>query len=152
MSIYKNISDDWIDFRKDIKAPKILSAGMSSLISRIKEYAKTRSVDKANYEILDEHCIACVRKELAELEDTIKTVDPNSILLLNSIILKKQIEKYLPVSASEEDILDYMKQYDSGDTLTMKDMGKIIKSLEEKFGVALDKKIASQIVKGYING
>lgn len=97
--------------------------------------------------ITDDYVITAARKELKQLEDTLsyitKESDPDRYEKLTTSIAI--INDFLPKSVSENEILDFLKNNDVD-----KNMGICMKALKNKFGVNLDGRTASSIVKNYI--
>lgn len=97
--------------------------------------------------ITDDYVITAARKELKQLEDTLsyitKESDPDRYEKLTTSIAI--VNDFLPKSISENEILDFLKNNDID-----KNMGICMKALKNKFGVNLDGRTASSIVKNYI--
>lgn len=97
--------------------------------------------------ITDDYVITAARKELKQLEDTLsyitKESDPDRYEKLTTSIAI--VNGFLPKSISENEILDFLKNNDID-----KNMGVCMKALKNKFGVNLDGRTASSIVKNYI--
>lgn len=97
--------------------------------------------------ITDDYVITAARKELKQLEDTLsyitKESDPDRYEKLTTSIAI--VNDFLPKSVSENEILDFLKNNDVD-----KNMGVCMKALKNKFGVNLDGRTASSIVKNYI--
>lgn len=97
--------------------------------------------------ITDNYVITAARKELKQLEDTLsyitKESDPDRYEKLTTSIAI--VNDFLPKSVSENEILDFLKNNDVD-----KNMGICMKALKNKFGVNLDGRTASNIVKNYI--
>lgn len=97
--------------------------------------------------ITDDYVITAARKELKQLEDTLsyitKESDPDRYEKLTTSIAI--VNDFLPKSISENEILDFLKNNDID-----KNMGVCMKALKNKFGVNLDGRTASSIVKNYI--
>lgn len=97
--------------------------------------------------ITDDYVITAARKELKQLEDTLsyitKESDPDRYEKLTTSIAI--VNDFLPKSVSENEILDFLKNNDVD-----KNMGICMKALKNKFGVNLDGRTASNIVKNYI--
>ena len=97
--------------------------------------------------ITDDYVITAARKELKQLEDTLsyitKESDPDRYEKLTTSIAI--VNDFLPKSISENEILDFLKNNDID-----KNMGVCMKALKNKFGVNLDRRTASSIVKNYI--
>lgn len=97
--------------------------------------------------ITDDYVITAARKELKQLEDTLsyitKKSDPDRYEKLTTSIAI--VNDFLPKSVSENEILDFLKNNDVD-----KNMGICMKALKNKFGVNLDGRTASNIVKNYI--
>lgn len=97
--------------------------------------------------ITDDYVITAARKELKQFEDTLsyitKESDPDRYEKLTTSIAI--VNDFLPKSISENEILDFLKNNDID-----KNMGVCMKALKNKFGVNLDGRTASSIVKNYI--
>lgn len=97
--------------------------------------------------ITDDYVITAARKELKQLEDTLsyitKESDPDRYEKLTTSIAI--VNDFLPKSVSENEILDFLKNNNVD-----KNMGICMKALKNKFGVNLDGRTASNIVKNYI--
>lgn len=113
----------------------------------ILDKAQKDAKEKKTEIITDDYVITAARKELKQLEDTLsyitKESDNDRFLKLTESI--EIVNSFLPKSISEEEILEYLKENNID-----KNMGICMKTLKGKFGVSLDGKTASKVVKKYI--
>lgn len=118
-----------------------------SVYKNILDKTQKDAKEKKTEIITDDYVITAARKELKQLEDTLsyitKESDPDRYEKLTTSIAI--VNDFLPKSVSENEILDFLKNNDVD-----KNMGICMKALKNKFGVNLDGKTASNIVKNYI--
>ena len=104
--------------------------------------AKVQAVCKKYVKGLDDmvtaHCMGCDDKNAGEMPATLASL----------VEEKKIVEAYLPKQLSYKDltiiICDIAKHVDAQ---SMKEMGKVMKALKEKYDGQYDGKLASQIVR-----
>lgn len=118
-----------------------------SVYKNILDKAQKDAKEKKTEIITDDYVITAARKELKQLEDTLSYITKESgpdryEKLTTSIAI---VNDFLPKSVSENEILDFLKNNDVD-----KNMGICMKALKNKFGVNLDGRTASNIVKNYI--
>jgi uncharacterized protein YqeY len=118
-----------------------------SVYKNILDKTQKDAKEKKTEIITDDYVITAARKELKQLEDTLsyitKESDPDRYEKLTTSIAI--VNDFLPKSVSENEILDFLKNNDVD-----KNMGICMKALKNKFGVNLDGRTASNIVKNYI--
>lgn len=118
-----------------------------SVYKNILDKTQKDAKEKKTEIITDDYVITAARKELKQLEDTLsyitKESDPDRYEKLTTSIAI--VNDFLPKSVSENEILDFLKNNDVD-----KNMGICMKALKNKFGVNLDGRTASSIVKNYI--
>lgn len=118
-----------------------------SVYKNILDKTQKDAKEKKTEIITDDYVITAARKELKQLEDTLSYITKESApdryeKLTTSIAI---VNDFLPKSVSENEILDFLKNNDVD-----KNMGICMKALKNKFGVNLDGRTASNIVKNYI--
>lgn len=118
-----------------------------SVYKNILDKTQKDAKEKKTEIITDDYVITAARKELKQLEDTLsyitKESDPDRYEKLTTSIAI--VNDFLPKSVSKNEILDFLKNNDVD-----KNMGICMKALKNKFGVNLDGRTASNIVKNYI--
>ena len=118
-----------------------------SVYKNILDKTQKDAKEKKTEIITDDYVITAARKELKQLEDTLsyitKESDPDRYEKLTTSIAI--VNDFLPKSVSENEILDFLNNKDVD-----KNMGICMKALKNKFGVNLDGRTASNIVKNYI--
>lgn len=139
----KNLS---LELRKnrDPVAPAI-----SAVLSDASQIAKNSSSDKNNFVVNDDHAITAMKKEIKKLSETISLADPSSNLYEISIREKELLENILPSAPSEDNLKNDIVIQISSQNLDSsgKSIGVLMKFLTEKYGAALDRAVASRLIK-----
>lgn len=65
--------------------------------------------------------------------------------ICNLIDQQKMLEKYLPKMMNEDELTEKIKEFIVKESLTKKDMGKVMKYLKDNYANLYDGKLASQI-------
>lgn len=94
-----------------------------------------------------------VEKEISDDKalSIIKKMKENALTMKNNDEEIEILHSYLPNMLSEEEINDYITELFEDNNYTIKDMGRIMKELKDEFGQSMDMKIASNLVKKYLN-
>lgn len=139
--IFNKIQARNIELRK---AKDKLASELTFLISNIKTEAKTKN--PSDPEITDSLVISNIRSQIKKANETISlTNGKTDVKPIEDGI--KELESFLPVETTEEDIRNFVKSCIGDSQKSMKMMGQIMKSLKEKFQDSLNPQIASKIVK-----
>lgn len=101
---------------------------------------------KTNTDVTDDMIIAAVKTEMKQLNDLLAFVKEGEDKYAEIIDKLLLCEYVLPKMASAHDIKAYLV-----DNSIEKNMSICMKTLREHFGSAFDGKIASEVVKNYIN-
>ena len=117
------------------------------LISVIQGIAKTNNAD-----VTDDMVISSVRSQIKKLNDTISLTEGK--VDTSSVVSEREfISKYLPQEVSSDQIINILNEiFKDTDEKSIKDMGRVMKTLREQFGSSLNPSTASSVVKDYLNG
>lgn len=139
--IFNKIQARNIELRK---AKDKLASELTFLISNIKTEAKTKN--PSDPEITDSLVISNIRSQIKKANETISLTNGKAdVKHIEDGI--KELESFLPVETTEEDIRNFVKSCIGDSQKSMKMMGQIMKSLKEKFQDSLNPQTASKIVK-----
>lgn len=139
--IFNKIQARNIELRK---AKDNLASELTFLISNIKTEAKTKN--PSDPEITDSLVISNIRSQIKKANETISLTNGKAdVKHIEDGI--KELESFLPVETTEEDIRNFVKSCIGDSQKSMKMMGQIMKSLKEKFQDSLNPQTASKIVK-----
>lgn len=139
--IFNKIQARNIELRK---SKDKLASELTFLISNIKTEAKTKN--PSDPEITDSLVISNIRSQIKKAKETISLTNGKAdVKHIEDGI--KELESFLPVETTEEDIRNFVKSCIGDSQKSMKMMGQIMKSLKEKFQDSLNPQIASKIVK-----
>lgn len=122
---------------------KIATITYRSILDNAQKYAK----NDGNRELNDDDIIKAIKNEIKQLEDLYQFVKNDSDKTVELIEKIDYCKEVLPKQASEEDILNYLK-----DNNIEKNIGICMKSLKEHFGSNMDGKMANGVVRNYIGG
>ena len=139
MSLLETIKKDQLEARKNKDAVK------ASLLTTLFSEASMKGKN-ANRETTDEETVQVIQKFLKGVNETITVLEKaNNVASLGSSVREKEIlEAYLPKMVTEAELcveIAFLKA--SGAT----NIGAIMKGLKDKFGSALDGKMASKLAK-----
>lgn len=124
-----------------INKDKVALTTYKSILENAQKLAKDKKED-----VNDSYIIASIKKEIKQLEDLLSYCKDGTDKYAET---KRKIDiatSLLPQMTSEDEILDYLTS-----NKVEKNMGLCMRVLKVKFKDTLDGKIASQVVKKYIN-
>lgn len=124
-----------------INKDKVALTTYKSILENAQKLAKDKKED-----VNDSYIIASIKKEIKQLEDLLSYCKDGTDKYAET---KRKIDiatSLLPQMTSEDEILDYLTSNN-----VEKNMGLCMRVLKVKFKDTLDGKIASQVVKKYIN-
>lgn len=124
-----------------ISKDKIALTTYKSILENAQKLAKDKKED-----VNDSYIIASIKKEIKQLEDLLSYCKDGTDKYAET---KRKIDiatSLLPQMTSEDEILDYLTS-----NKVEKNMGLCMRVLKVKFKDTLDGKMASQVVKKYIN-
>ena len=124
-----------------INKDKVALTTYKSILENAQKLAKDKKED-----VNDSYIIASIKKEIKQLEDLLSYCKDGTDKYAET---KRKIDiatSLLPQMTSEDEILDYLTS-----NKVEKNMGLCRRVLKVKFKDTLDGKIASQVVKKYIN-
>ena len=124
-----------------INTDKVALTTYKSILENAQKLAKDKKED-----VNDSYIIASIKKEIKQLEDLLSYCKDGTDKYAET---KRKIDiatSLLPQMTSEDEILDYLTS-----NKVEKNMGLCMRVLKVKFKDTLDGKIASQVVKKYIN-
>lgn len=112
-----------------------------SILENAQKLAKEKKED-----VNDSYIIAAAKKEIKQLEDLLKYCKENSSKFVETKAKITLAEGILPRMTSKDDIMNYLVSEN-----VEKNMGICMKSLKSRFKNSLDGRIASGVVKEYMN-
>ena len=150
MSVLAELNRVSLEMRKNRDE---LAKSLSVVINAANQIAKDRATDKGNYTVTDEDAIQAIRRAVKQTEDTIAILAENHAedgeLYVRSARELTVLKNLLPQSpdgaVSSEFVQKYLVQ--TGVERNIKAMGPIMKALGDEYGAALDRSMASQIVR-----
>ena len=140
MSTLEQIKKDQFEARKNKEALK------ASLLTTLFSEASMKGKN-AGRETTEEETIQVVQKFLKGVNETISFLEKahNDEALTTAKTEKSILEGYLPKMATEDEIKAEVASLKAAGAANI---GAIMKGLKDKFGAALDGKLASQLAKG----
>lgn len=149
MSVFENIKAKSLELRK---ARDSMASILSSVINLAQLNAKDRALKtKTEIVVSDEDAISALRKTIKQADDMIAVAPETSEQYIQATAEKALLTSLLPRETSIEEIKEaiVMLMADEED-YSMKQMGRIMAYLCDKFGTSLNKATASQEVKRYL--
>lgn len=149
MSVYENVKAKNIELRK---ARDPLASVLGSAINLAQLNAKDRALKaKTDINVSDEDMISALRKMIKQCDDMLAVAPETSEQYANAVNEKALLSSVLPQETSVQDIKEAIVTLMAGEEdFSMKQMGRIMSHLNDKFGTALNKATASQEVKKYL--
>lgn len=150
MSVLQTLTTTSLELRKNRDE---LAKSLSVVVSNANQIAKDRATDKGNFTVTDDDAIQAIRRAVKQTEDTIAILAENHAedgdLYVRSARELTILKNMLPQSPSPEMISQYVRGYlaNTDAEKSIKLMGPIMKGLGEMHGAALDRGMASQIVR-----
>lgn len=124
-----------------IEKNKLAQLTYKSILENAQKLAKEKKED-----VNDSYIISAAKKEIKQLEDLLKYCEENSSKFVETKAKIALAEGILPRMASKEDMMYYLVSMKME-----KNMGVCMKALKLRFKDSLDGRIASGVVKEYIN-
>lgn len=156
MSIAEALKAKTLELRKsrDEVAP-----GLQRVLSLAQGYAKERGlkVGDITTPINDDEAVRAINTNIKQLNDTIEQLGDSgkgSDLYVRSVKEREILESLLPKMVSDEEVAQETRQFilaQDRSAVSMKLMGAIMKHLQDKFGLTLNKATASNIVKAELS-
>lgn len=112
-----------------------------SILENAQKLAKEKKED-----VNDSYIIAAAKKEIKQLEDLLKYCKEDSSKFVETKAKITLAEGILPRMTSKDDIMNYLVSEN-----VEKNMGICMKSLKSRFKNSLDGRVASGVVKEYMN-
>lgn len=112
-----------------------------SILENAQKLAKEKKED-----VNDSYIIAAAKKEIKQLEDLLKYCEGDSSKFIETKAKITLAEGILPRMTSKDDIMNYLVSEN-----VEKNMGICMKALKSRFKDSLDGRIASGVVKEYMN-
>lgn len=150
MSVLAELNRVSLELRKNRDE---LAKSLSMVINAANLIAKERATDKNNYTVADEDAVQAIRRAVKQTEDTISVLTENNAvdgdLYVRSARELTVLKSLLPQGPDARAISQVVNDYiaTTGVERNIKAMGPIMKVLGEKYGAALDRSMASQIVR-----
>ena len=150
MSVLAELNRVSLEMRKNRDE---LAKSLSVVINAANQIAKDRATDKGNYTVTDEDAIQAIRRAVKQTEDTIAILAENHAedgeLYVRSARELTVLKNLLPQSPDGAVISEFVQKYlvQTGVERNIKAMGPIMKALGDEYGAALDRGMASQIVR-----
>ena len=131
-----------------------VAKSLSLVVSAANQIAKDRATDKGNYTVTDEDAIQAIRKAVKQVEDTLAILAENQAvdgdLYLRSARELTVLKNLLPQSPEPNVVAQFIRGYLANtppEEKSIKLMGPVMRALGEEFGSALDRNMASQLVR-----
>ena len=150
MRVLETLTKTSLELRKNRDE---LAKSLSVVVSSANQIAKDRAEDKNNFTVTDDDAIQAIRRAVKQTEDTISILSANNgedgELYVRSCRELTVLKNMLPQSPDARTISRFVQDYlvYSNTERNIKAMGPIMKSLGEQYGAALDRSMASQIVR-----
>jgi uncharacterized protein YqeY len=150
MSVLEKLNAKNLELRK---ARDELAKSLSVVVSAANQIAKDRAEDKNNFSVTDDDIIQAIRRAIKQTEDTVSILVTNNAesgdLYIRSVREIGILKDLLPQSPDARTISEFVQSTlaETGVERNIKAMGPIMKALGEKYGSALDRSMASQIVR-----
>lgn len=149
MSLEERINKDYIQAMKERNTQK------SSAVNYLRAMIKQVKVDKRLEQVDDAEVVAVLRKQIKQRQDSIEQFEKGGRA---DLVAKERAEldvmtAYLPAAMSAEDIGRFIDAAlaELG-SVTIKDMGAVIKLAREKAGSSADGRLLSDLVKEKLSG
>lgn len=124
-----------------IEKDKLAQLTYKSILENAQKLAKEKKED-----VNDSYIISAAKKEIKQLDDLLKYCEENSPKFVETKDKIALAEGILPRMTSKEDMMYYLVSMKME-----KNMGVCMKALKLRFKDSLDGRIASGVVKEYIN-
>ena len=149
MSIVAAIKSKNIELRK---ARDPLASILSSVLNLANLSAKDRALKASTeIEVIDADAIAALRKTMKQCDDMIDIAPSDSIQYQQAVSERTLLASLMPSETSDDDVKQAIVMLMANeDDYSMKQMGKIMAHLTQKFGTALNKASASTLIKNYL--
>ena len=146
MSLLEQIKSNLTDARK------AKDTTTSNVLSTL--YAEAGMVGKnaGNRESTDAEVIAKVKIFIKNIDETINSLPEGYSKMAEIQKEKELLQKYLPKQMSEKELKSVIAAIGAAHEKSMKSMGKIMGDLKAKYDGHYDGKLASEIVKSFLNG
>lgn len=144
MSLLQTIKAAQLQARKDRNT--IATNVLTTLIGEAEAIGKTAG----NRETTDSEVVALAKKFIKNIDETISLVKEPSAL--NDLLCERlYVEQFLPKQMSSEELTVALKAIsDELNAHTLRDMGKIMKVLKERYDGQYDGAAASTMIKGML--
>ena len=124
-----------------IEKNKLAQLTYKSILENAQKLAKEKKED-----VNDSYIISAAKKEIKQLEDLLSYCKEGTEQYNEAKAKIELAEGILPRMTSKEDIMNYLISENIG-----KNMGVCMKALKSRFKDSLDGRLASGVVKEYIN-
>lgn len=124
-----------------IEKDKLAQLTYKSILENAQKLAKEKKED-----VNDSYIISAAKKEIKQLEDLLKYCEEDSEKFNETKVKIDLAEGILPRMTSKEDIMNYLVSEN-----VEKNMGACMKALKSRFKDSLDGRLASGVVKEYID-
>lgn len=121
-----------------------------SVLSFLRAELKNQAIAKKKDLLEDSDVVAVIRKQMKARQDSIEQFTKGSRLDLAEKEMKELniLKEYLPAQLSEEEVSKLIEEVISAaGAVGMKDMGRVMKELNEKIAGKADGKLVSDLVK-----
>ena len=156
MSIAEALKAKTLELRK---ARDEIAPGLQRVLSLAQGFAKERGLKSGEITtpINDDEAVRAINTGIKQLNDTLDQVGEagkESDLYVRSVKEKEILQDLLPKMASDDEVTNEVRQFIASQdpsTVSMKMMGAIMKHLQDKFGLTLNKATASGLVKAELS-
>lgn len=142
MSINDALNSKTLELRKSRDE---LAGSFQVTLAQAVAFAKERGLKTGDFTVTEDDAARAIQKSIKQVRDTLALVPTDTKSLRELEIL----ESLLPRAATTEDLDQAMDDFlaKNTDPLSMKLMGPAMKHVVDLFGPALDKALASKVIK-----
>tara|TARA_B100000315_G_scaffold256537_1_gene302676 strand:- start:78 stop:527 length:450 start_codon:yes stop_codon:yes gene_type:complete len=137
-----------------VTALKAKDKAKSTFLSFLRSGLKNKAIDLKKEKLDDDEVLTVLKKEQKRLQDAKESVAKSSRqdLLTDLESELTLLNQYLPKAIAEDELITIIEQSIAEEkAVSIKDMGKVMKSVLGKVGVQADSKTVSQIVKSKLS-
>ncbi len=136
----RNEIKEAIKHKKDSEEMNLRCTTLKSILAKAQAEAK----DSKSEEITDSMVYNAAKKEIKQLNDTLKFCENREDKKKETEYSLSVAEEFLPTMVTEEEIREFVISYGEGT------LGEIMKALKAKYGDSLDGKLASKVAKAIL--
>lgn len=135
MSVIENLKTEWMVMRRN---KHWLASTLGFVLSEVNKIGK----NDGNRQTTDDEAIKVIQKIVSNLNKTMEAIsDEKELSTLK--VEKELLEGFLPQMASDQDIVEFLKDHFSEKNPKK---GEIMKALRDHFGAQIDMKNANKLI------